>query len=91
MMFKSYKKWQHISDRKFRDLLRYFSEDINAFITSRLSGVSIVTINKIYLEIRKTISLYCEFDSVFEAGEIEIDESYWFYVVYTQKKNRLRE
>ena len=76
-MFKSYKKGSHISERKYREILRYFSADINATTTSKLSNVNRKTINKIYLEIRKIIAEYCELNSVFESGEIEIDESYF--------------
>lgn len=76
-MFKSYKKWLHISVRKYREILRLFSEDINASTTARLSNVNRNSVNKIYLAIRKSIAQYCEKDSVFEVGEIELDESYF--------------
>jgi len=76
-MFKSYKKGSHISCRKFRDILRYFSEDINATTTARLSNVNRNSINKIYLEIRKKIALYCDSNSKLGVGEIEVDESYF--------------
>ena len=70
--------WSHILERKFRDILRYFSEDINATVASRLSQINRSSVNKIYLEIRNHIVKYCdEANSVFEVGEIELDESYF--------------
>ena len=57
--------------------MRYFSEDINATVASRLSQINRSSVNKIYLEIRKKIAEYCEANSVFEVGEIELDESYF--------------
>jgi hypothetical protein len=59
-MFKSYKKGSHISRTKFRKLLKYFCLGINAVTTAKLSGINRSTINKIFLEIRKVISNYCE-------------------------------
>ena len=76
-MFKPYKKRSHISERKFREILRYFCEDINASSTGRLTKVNRTTVNKIYLEIRLRIADYCEKNSIFESGEIEIAESYF--------------
>ena len=76
-MFKPYKKRSHISEQKFREILRYFCEDINASSTARLTKVNRTTVNKIYLEIRLHIADYCEKNSIFESGEIEIDESYF--------------
>jgi len=76
-MFKSYKKGSHISRSKFREILRYFSADINASTTSQLTKIGRKTINNIYLEIRKCIADYCENESCFSKGEIELDESYF--------------
>ena len=76
-MFKSYKKVPHLSKRKYKEIIRYFSEDINATISSKLSNVNRSTINKIYLELRKIIARYCEENSIFAVGEIELDESYF--------------
>jgi hypothetical protein len=54
-MFKFYKKGSHISRRKYREILRYFSENVNASTTAKLSGINRTTINKIFLEIRTII------------------------------------
>jgi transposase len=45
--------------------------------TSKLTSISRNSINKIYKHIRIRISEYCEANSVFEVGEIELDESYF--------------
>ena len=66
-----------ISESKFREILKLFSLDIEAKKVSELTGVSRVTINKIYAEIRSTIVKICDLDSPFEQGEIEVDESYF--------------
>jgi transposase len=76
-MVKLYKKGSHISRRKYREILRYFSEDINAVSTARLSNVNRTTINKIFLEIRQLIAKECEKNAILEVGEIELDESYF--------------
>jgi len=76
-MFIPYKKGSHISRSKFREILRYFSTDINASTTSQLTKIGRKTINNIYLEIRKHIADYCEDESCFSKGEIELDESYF--------------
>jgi len=76
-MVKSYKKCSHISRSKFREILRYFSEDICASTISKLTDLDRKTINKLYLEIRTIISIDCKENSVFEVGEIELDESYF--------------
>jgi transposase len=76
-MFKSYKKGSHFSRAKFREVLRYFSEDINASTTARFAKLDRKTINKMFLEIRKIIAKHCEKNSIFAVGEIELDESYF--------------
>ncbi len=72
-----YLKLSHISERKFRLILLYFCSDINATTTSKLTGISRNSINKIFLQIRVRISEICEEDSIFQTGEIEVDESYF--------------
>ena len=76
-MVNKYQKSSHISERKFKEVLHYFSFDIDATTTSKLTSISRNSINKIYKHIRIRISEYCEANSVFEVGEIELDESYF--------------
>ena len=66
-----------ISEKKFREMLRYFSLDIEASKIAELVGVSRPTINQILKAIRQRIAEFCETESPFESGEVEIDESYF--------------
>ena len=65
-----------ISEKKFREILKYFTEDIEASKISNLTKISEVTLCKIFREIRILMSQECENISKF-SGEIEIDESYF--------------
>ena len=65
-----------ISEKKFREILKYFTEDIEASKISNLTKISEVTLCKIFREIRILMSKECEKISKF-SGEIEIDESYF--------------
>ena len=65
-----------ISEKKFREILKYFTEDIEASKISNLTKISEVTLCKIFREIRILMSEECEKISKF-SGEIEIDESYF--------------
>ena len=65
-----------ISQKKFREILKYFAEDIDATKIANLTGISRISINKILKSIRILISKECEKISKF-SGEIEIDESYF--------------
>ena len=65
-----------ISEKKFREILKYFSEDIEASKISNLTKISEATLCKIFREIRALMSKECEKISKF-SGEIEIDESYF--------------
>ena len=77
MPFKNrYYKCSKISERKFREIIRYFARDLTASDTSRLSSISIRSINNIYLKLRKRIVQECEQHAPFK-GVIEIDESYF--------------
>ena len=65
-----------ISQKKFREILKYFAEDIEATKIANLTGISRISINKILKNIRILMSQECEKISKFN-GEIEIDESYF--------------
>jgi len=41
-----YVKSSHISERKFREIIKYFSEDLNATQIANLTKISRPTINK---------------------------------------------
>ena len=69
-MKNKYIKGTHISERKFREILKFFSLDIEAEKTSVLVGISRPTINKFYKLFRERIAELCEAESPFENGEI---------------------
>jgi transposase len=71
-----YYKCSKISERKFREIIRYFARDLTASDTSRLSSVSIRGINNIYLKLRKRIVQECKQQAPLN-GIIEVDESYF--------------
>lgn len=50
---------------------------MEATTIAEIVGVSRPTINKILKGIRERIAVFCESESPFECGEIEIDESYY--------------
>ncbi len=65
-----------ITTRQFRDILRYFSLDIEATKIAKLSGVNRNTVNRYLRLIRKRLLEDCERQSPFN-GEVEVDESYF--------------
>ena len=66
-----------ISEKKFREIIRYFSEDLNAKQISKFTKLNINTINTILKKIRKRIFEECEKESPFFGGEVEVDESFF--------------
>lgn len=62
-----------ISEKKFQEILRYFSHDIEASKIAVLTGISRPTINRVLKAVRCRIAYFCESESPFESGEIEID------------------
>ena len=67
----------HISEKKFREIIKYFSVDLTATQIAVLSKTNRKTINKILKEVRRNIAEFCEKESLFKKGEVEIDESYF--------------
>lgn len=65
-----------LSEKKFREILRYFALDFTAADTARLSGVSIRSINDLYLLLRHRIYQHCQTQSPF-SGVVECDEAYF--------------
>ncbi len=65
-----------ISEAKFRQILRYFTEDFDSTQTSKLTGISRVTISNIYQKLRLRIMQLTENEEKL-SGEIEADESYF--------------
>ena len=67
----------HLSEKKFREIIKLFSADLTAVQISFLTQINRNTINKILKNIRIRIAETCEQESPFEKGEIEMDESYF--------------
>jgi len=70
-----YFKRSHISEKKFRQILKLFCKDYTAFAVSDSTGISRITINKLYALFRKRILSVVNNDLL--NNEVEIDESYF--------------
>ena len=58
-----------ISEKKFREILKYFAQDIEATKIANLTGISRISVNKILKNIRILMASECEKISKF-SGEI---------------------
>ena len=76
-MINKYEKRSRISEAKIRQVIKLFALDIEATKIAELTGISRKTINNILRQIRERIADYCQQQSPFDAGEVEIDESYF--------------
>lgn len=77
MVYKNrYYKHSRIAEKNFRRIIRYFSLDFSASDTARLTGISVRSINNIYIKLRYRLAEECEKHS-YLAGQIEVDESYF--------------
>ncbi|MDQ3271197.1 MAG: IS1595 family transposase [Pseudomonadota bacterium] len=65
-----------LSEAKLRQILRYFAMDLTATDCAELSGVSVRSINTIYLRLRRRMAEQCEKVSPL-GGELEAGESYF--------------
>lgn len=75
-MVNKYIKRSKVSEAKFRQVLRCFSQDFNATTTGALVGLNRKTINQIYMKLRIRILELSKEGSPFD-GEVEVDESYF--------------
>jgi len=66
----------HISEQKFKELLKCFCLDLTAKQVSELVNLNRNTVNKYYEKIRYRILELSNLESPFK-GEIEVDESYF--------------
>ena len=64
----------HLSEDKFRMIIRSFTLDFPASKIAELSDVSRPTINKLLLKLRIRVAQVCDASSPF-SGEVEVDES----------------
>ncbi len=65
-----------ISEKKFREIVKYFAMDLEANKIAKLSGVSRPSVNKYLKAIRVKILEFCIQENPFQ-GEVEVDESYF--------------
>jgi transposase len=77
MQKNKYIKHTHISERKFREILQLFCADLTSTQIAEVAKVNRNTINRILQLLRERIVEITETESFFEAGEIEVDESYF--------------
>ncbi len=71
-----YAKRSRISNKQFRQLIRYVVVDLTASQIALLAGLNRNTVNRYVRAIRERIAQYCETESPF-GGEVEVDESYF--------------
>ncbi len=65
-----------IAEAKFRQLVRCFVLDFTATSTAELTGITVRSVNSIYLKIRRRLAEACEQSSPLQ-GAVEVDESYF--------------
>ncbi len=71
-----YYRCSKISERKMRQMLRYFTHDLTASKTAELVGLTRRTVTVIFGKVRQRIAQECQRASPF-ASEVEVDESYF--------------
>ncbi|WP_103664887.1 IS1595 family transposase [Gracilimonas amylolytica] len=75
-MNNKYYKRSHISEAKFRHLIKCFSLDLTATETAELTGISLRSVTVIFDKLRHHIARWSE-QSARIQGIIEVDESYF--------------
>jgi len=76
-MKNKYLNRSHISEAKFRVLVRQFALDLNGVQIAALTGLNRNTVNRVLALMRARIAQMAERESVFSVGEIEVDEAYF--------------
>ena len=71
-----YFRYSKLCGSKFRQILRYFALDLTATDTAELTGISVRSINDIYLRLRRRLTEECAKVSPF-FGQLEAEESYF--------------
>ena len=71
-----YHKCSKISEAKFRYLLRLFALDLTASDAARLTGLSVRSVNDVYLRLRRRLQTWCLVPAELN-GAVELDESYF--------------
>ena len=79
-MLNRYAKCSHISERKFREIIKCFSLDLTAENTAKITILNRKSINKYFAKFRKSIFEHSNSEKNLqnkEFGEFELDESYF--------------
>jgi transposase len=71
-----YFRFAKISEAGFRVLLRCFALDLSAMQTAQMTGISVRSVNPIFLRLRQRLANECALHSPFK-GSLEADESYF--------------
>jgi len=77
-----------ISEHKFREIIKYFSLDLNAVQIQKLTGLSRQSINKYLIAIRIRIAHLSQLQPPLQGEEVEVDESYFGAKRVKGKKGR---
>jgi transposase-like protein len=72
-----YYRFAKISERKTRQIIKYFALDLTAQKTALLTNLTRKSVNRIYLKIRNRVAEEAERASPFAGCQIEVDESYF--------------
>ncbi len=72
-----YYRFAKISERKIRQIIKYFALDLTANKAARLTGLTHQSVNRIYLKIRNRVAEEAMRASPFVSCQIEVDESYF--------------
>ncbi|MBT9449514.1 IS1595 family transposase [Akkermansia glycaniphila] len=67
----------HISERQFRDIIRYFSIDVEASKIALLTGISTNSVSKMLKAVRLRLFKICEQEAHCHESIFECDESYF--------------
>ena len=86
-MKNKYCKRSRISEAKFREIIKYFSLDLEAKKISILTGISEQTLTKYFYKIREKLAEFCADEAKF-SGIVEVDESYFGAKRQRGKKGR---
>ena len=76
-MKNKYLKRAHISERKFRELLKFFVEDFTVTQIAKFIGLTRTNSHNIIQKIRHRIYDLCLKENPLFVGDVEADESYF--------------
>ena len=72
-----YSKGAHISEARFREVIRFFAADLPSLTASELTSLNYRTVHRIYSLMRERLVELALQEMQPLAGDIEVDESYF--------------